>query len=159
EGGPGGPPVTPVAGQGGAVALERAQPVSPLPPAVPPVVVQGPTDPTTLPAPAIDTTASAAPPVQAPAQPPVARHRTRRPPLFAGKPPPGFPDLPPIEVPHPVEAPREFDKRALAAYIIEPPDILVIQATSAITLPNQPIGGPHLVRPDGQISLGAYGEV
>jgi polysaccharide export outer membrane protein len=145
---------------GGAVVMERPQPVVPVPPTVvPPLVGQGATDPTILPPPnAGDLPASAAPPVKPSTRLPAPSNGRKLPALFAGK-PHGLADLPPVEVPHPVEAPREFDKRALAAYIIEPPDILVIQATSAITLPNQPIGGPHLVRPDGQISLGAYGEV
>jgi polysaccharide export outer membrane protein len=65
---------------------------------------------------------------------------------------PGYPaPVPPPDVP------REFRKRALSAYIIEPPDILVVQATAAITKGTQPIAGPHLVRPDGTIGLGVYG--
>jgi polysaccharide export outer membrane protein len=55
--------------------------------------------------------------------------------------------------------PREFAKRALSPYIIEPPDILLVQGTAAITLPTQPLAGQHLVRPDGSIGLGIYGNV
>ncbi len=60
-------------------------------------------------------------------------------------------------VPPPV--PREFSKRALSPYIVEPPDILLIQGTAAITLPTQPLAGQFLVRPDGSIGLGIYGSV
>jgi polysaccharide export outer membrane protein len=63
----------------------------------------------------------------------------------------GLPGGPPV--------PREFAKRALSPYIIEPPDILLVQGTAAITLPTQPLAGQHLVRPDGSIGLGIYGSV
>lgn len=56
--------------------------------------------------------------------------------------------------------PREFRKMALPAYVIEPPDILLVESPPAKTLPDyQPIQGEHLVRPDGTISLGLYGSV
>jgi polysaccharide export outer membrane protein len=71
----------------------------------------------------------------------------------------GYPDLPAPMITHPVEAPREFAKRALSAYIIEPPDVLAIEGTGKVGDPNQPITGPHLVRPDGTIGLGSYGSV
>jgi len=65
--------------------------------------------------------------------------------------PPGH-DGPPV--------PRELAKRALSPYVVEPPDILLIQGTERITDPNvQPLSGQHLVRPDGTISLGVYGAV
>src|SRR5262249_43819117 len=59
---------------------------------------------------------------------------------------------------HGPDAPREFAKRALSAYIIEPPDILLVRGTRAIS-ELQRIDGPHLVRPDGTIGLGVYGAV
>lgn len=62
----------------------------------------------------------------------------------------------PLPVP---AAPREFEKQALPPYRVEPPDILLIQASQAITLPTQPLQGQHLVRPDGTINLGIYGSV
>jgi protein involved in polysaccharide export with SLBB domain len=71
----------------------------------------------------------------------------------------GYPHLPPPLVLNPPDAPREGQKRALSAYIIEPPDILLIQGTKGVQLPDQPLGGPHLVRPDGTIGLGIYGSV
>jgi polysaccharide export outer membrane protein len=82
-----------------------------------------------------------------------------RPVTANGKPLPGYPELPPLVVPHPVEAPREFDKRALSAYIIEPPDILAIEGIADLSDVKLPITGPHLVRPDGTIGLGTYGAV
>jgi protein involved in polysaccharide export with SLBB domain len=42
-------------------------------------------------------------------------------------------------------------------YIVEPPDMLVVEVLEA--LPGRPISGERLVRPDGRISLGFYGEV
>ncbi len=42
-------------------------------------------------------------------------------------------------------------------YVIEPPDILIVEVLEA--LPGRPITGQRLVRPDGTISLGFYGDV
>src|SRR5262249_17854023 len=55
--------------------------------------------------------------------------------------------------------PREFEKRALSTYVIEPPDILLVQGSKNIGLDIQPMEGQHLVRPDGSIGLGIYGSV
>ncbi len=96
----------------------------------------------------------------APNDPPVA------PPMPNNPPPPPPPHLepqpvaaiaPPV-IAHPA-APREFAKQPLPPYVVEPPDILLIQATPDVTLPNRTIDGQHLVRPDGTISLGIYGNV
>jgi polysaccharide export outer membrane protein len=58
------------------------------------------------------------------------------------------------------EIPRELAKRALPSYVIEPPDILLVEAGGAGPLKlDQPIRGQHLVRPDGTIGLGIYGSV
>jgi polysaccharide export outer membrane protein len=51
--------------------------------------------------------------------------------------------------------PREGAKVSLPPYVIEPPDILLIESTQKI--PDQPIRGQHLVRPDGTVGLGIYG--
>ena len=78
---------------------------------------------------------------------------------------PGITELPP---PGLVEAnfghcrpgatiPNEVAKVGFPPYIIEPPDILLIESPYA--LPDQPIGGEHLVRPDGTVGLGTYGSV
>jgi polysaccharide export outer membrane protein len=69
---------------------------------------------------------------------------------------PGHPGLYP---PPPPRIPREFHKRALSTYIVEPPDVLLIQGSRNVGLPIQPISGQHLVRPDGTIGLGIYGSV
>jgi polysaccharide biosynthesis/export protein len=45
----------------------------------------------------------------------------------------------------------------LERYIVEPPDLLRVEVLGA--LPGRPISGEHLVRPDGKISLGYYGEI
>lgn len=60
---------------------------------------------------------------------------------------------------HRPPVPREDAKQAFPEYRVEPPDILLIQASRNVTLAIQPIDGPHLVRPDGTISLGVYGTV
>lgn len=63
------------------------------------------------------------------------------------KPLPPIPDDPP---PH---------EGALIDYpiVVEPPDLLIVEALEA--LPGRPISGERLVRPDGTISLGFYGNV
>jgi polysaccharide biosynthesis/export protein len=53
--------------------------------------------------------------------------------------------------------PRELSKVSQPEYVVEPPDILVIEVLEA--LPGRPITGERLVRPDGTISLGFYGDV
>jgi len=55
------------------------------------------------------------------------------------------------------EVPRELTKVVIPNYIIEPPDILLVEAIPS--LPDQPVQGEHLVRPDGTINLGTYGSV
>jgi protein involved in polysaccharide export with SLBB domain len=42
-------------------------------------------------------------------------------------------------------------------YVVEPPDLLLVEVLEA--LPGQPISGERLVRPDGRISLGFYGNL
>ena len=64
--------------------------------------------------------------------------------------PPAHPDA---------NVPREFEKMALPPYVVEPPDILLIQASPRIVLPLQPIQGQHLVGPDGTVNLGVYGKI
>jgi polysaccharide biosynthesis/export protein len=57
----------------------------------------------------------------------------------------------------PDHVPQELSKVSLPPYIIEPPDILLIESTQSLR--DQPIRGQHLVRPDGTIGLGIYGSV
>ncbi len=52
-------------------------------------------------------------------------------------------------------APTETPKVTLPPYTVAPPDILQINAT--VCLKKHPVFGPHLVRPDGTVSIGAYG--
>ena len=63
------------------------------------------------------------------------------------RPVPAIPDNPP---PH---------ERALfdLTYVVEPPDLILVEVLEA--LPGRPISGERLVRPDGTISLGFYGDV
>src|SRR5262245_43746139 len=68
-----------------------------------------------------------------------------------------------------VDVPRELEKRTLPPYVIEPPDVLIIEAFlppsnkdpegPAQPLSPQPVSGTHLVRPDGTVGLGIYGSV
>jgi polysaccharide export outer membrane protein len=53
--------------------------------------------------------------------------------------------------------PKEFTKVSMPDYVVEPPDLLIVEVLEA--LPGRPISGERLVRPDGKISLGFYGEV
>ncbi|HWG45123.1 MAG TPA: polysaccharide biosynthesis/export family protein [Gemmataceae bacterium] len=93
------------------------------------------------------------------------------PPTMGGEGPPDPPPPPPL--------PTEKAKTTLPSYVIEPPDVLFIDAIRIIpkppyhiepldvlliqvaeTLPNQPIGGPFPVSPDGTVNLGySYGAV
>jgi len=52
---------------------------------------------------------------------------------------------------------REHAKVSMPDYVVEPPDIIIVEVLEA--LPGRPITGERLVRPDGKISLGFYGEV
>src|SRR5262249_34228226 len=68
-----------------------------------------------------------------------------RPPKAAsGEPGPG-----PKEVRGPA-AKREPDLRPMEKYVVEPPDLLLVEVLEA--LPGRPISGERLVRPDGSIS-------
>jgi polysaccharide export outer membrane protein len=53
--------------------------------------------------------------------------------------------------------PSEFKKVSMPDYVVEPPDIIVVEVLEA--LPGRPITGERLIKPDGKISLGFYGEV
>src|ERR1700739_2503031 len=53
--------------------------------------------------------------------------------------------------------PREFTKVSMPEYVVEPPELLLVEVLEA--LPGRPISGERLVRPDGKISLGFYGDV
>ncbi len=53
--------------------------------------------------------------------------------------------------------PRELNKMSMPEYVVSPPDLLVVEVLEA--LPGRPITGERLVRPDGTITLGFYGDV
>jgi polysaccharide export outer membrane protein len=53
--------------------------------------------------------------------------------------------------------PREFNKTSMPDYVVEAPDLILVEVLEA--LPGRPISGERLVRPDGKISLGFYGDV
>jgi polysaccharide export outer membrane protein len=53
--------------------------------------------------------------------------------------------------------PKEFTKVSMPDYVVEPPDLLLVEVLEA--LPGRPISGERLVKPDGKITLGFYGEV
>ena len=53
--------------------------------------------------------------------------------------------------------PTEFKKTTMPDYVLEPPDLVIVEVLEA--LPGRPISGERLVRPDGKISMGFYGDV
>ncbi len=83
----------------------------------------------------------------------------------------GCQTAPVIPMQVPADVPRELEKRTLPAYVIEPPDVLQIEAVvlklNSDGLPisterptplwPQPVTGQFLVRPDGTVGLGVYG--
>lgn len=52
---------------------------------------------------------------------------------------------------------RELRMKSHPMYVVEPPDVLYIEAT--MLLPERPVMGERLVRQDGTISLGYYGQI
>lgn len=88
---------------------------------------------------------------------------------------------PPVVVPPPGSVPTELGKVTLPEYVIEPPDVLRIEAylysrpgdrkedpgdkkdgrpaEELRSLPLQPVFGEYQVRPDGTVFLGIYGSV
>jgi protein involved in polysaccharide export with SLBB domain len=61
--------------------------------------------------------------------------------------------LPPI----PDDPPPHEGALISLPYVIEPPDLVLVEVLEA--LPGRPISGERLVRPDGTITLGFYGDV
>jgi polysaccharide export outer membrane protein len=57
----------------------------------------------------------------------------------------------------PGHAPNEQRLVSLPPYVIGPPDILQIDSFEGLL--THPVRGPHLVRPDGTVGVGAYGSV
>ena len=82
-----------------------------------------------------------------------------------------LPVLPPMA---PADVPRELAMQTLPAYVVEPPDVLLIEVhrwpvdkdtnkvsrlDDPMALKPQPIAGQHLVGPDGTVKLGIYGSI
>ena len=67
----------------------------------------------------------------------------------------------------PANVPSELNKIMLPPYVIEAPDILLIEVYTlprdatgqAVQLSIQPITGQHLVRPDGTVNMGIWGSL
>jgi polysaccharide export outer membrane protein len=51
--------------------------------------------------------------------------------------------------------PNELKPVTMPTYIVGPPDILQIDSLEGLL--TQPVRGPHLIRPDGTVGIGAYG--
>jgi polysaccharide export outer membrane protein len=72
--------------------------------------------------------------------------------MDAGSCPDGGLHMPPV--------PRECAYQALPTYVVEPPDVLILYlAVTGGPFKVNPISREHLVRPDGTISLGIFGDV
>lgn len=56
---------------------------------------------------------------------------------------------------HPAGAPHELAKTPMPPYVLDIPDIVLIESTQGLR--DQPIGGQHIIRPDGTVNLGIYG--
>jgi polysaccharide export outer membrane protein len=55
--------------------------------------------------------------------------------------------------------PRELNKISMPDYVVSPPDLLQVEVFVPPNVPFRPITGERLVRPDGTITLGWYGDV
>lgn len=72
-----------------------------------------------------------------------------------------------VPLPPPGAVPTELTKVTLPPYVIEPPDVLLIEVKLPpreaggipLEVSPQPISGQHLVRPDGTVGLGVYGNL
>ena len=91
--------------------------------------------------------------VKAPAPPSRAVDAEPAPPTALASPPVEPLPLEPI----PDNPPPHEGAIVALSYRIAPPDILLIELLEG--LPGRPISGEHLVRPDGKVSLGFYGEL
>lgn len=77
------------------------------------------------------------------------------------------PETPAATMMAPRGVPSELSKVSLPPYVVEPPDILLIEVYTlpkdkgqpATVLSPQPISGQHLIRPDGTVNLGIWGSL
>ncbi len=140
-------------------APDKGKPAAPLP--MPPGILAPSLEPPVKVKPGVTPPPSLDPPSRVRPEPePLQLHTPR---AMPGEPATDQPSeaMPPVEFGHPgfvPKAPHELSKQSLPAYIIEPPDILLIDTTAA---PEdiQSVRGQHLVRPDGTIGLGVFGSV
>jgi protein involved in polysaccharide export with SLBB domain len=73
-------------------------------------------------------------------------------------PKPEGPEIKPLPLtPIPDDPPPHEGAMIELPHIVEPPDLITVEVLEA--LPGRPISGERLVRPDGKISLGFYGEI
>jgi polysaccharide export outer membrane protein len=73
-------------------------------------------------------------------------------------PAPGSPEIKPLPLtPIPDDPPPHEGAMIELPYIVEPPDLITVEVLEA--LPGRTISGERLVRPDGKISLGFYGDL
>ena len=102
--------------------------------------------------------------VQAADEPPATKPKTDKP--AAKAPPARLPEFPFIDpetikpgplTPIPDDPPPHEGALIDQPYIIEPPDLIIVEVLEV--LPGRPISGERLVRPDGKIDLGFYGQV
>jgi polysaccharide biosynthesis/export protein len=78
-----------------------------------------------------------------------------------------IPEAPAAVLAPPADVPTELNMVALPPYAIGSPDVLLIsvytlprdKGAPAVVLGPQPIDGNHLVRPDGTVNLGMWGDV
>lgn len=76
-----------------------------------------------------------------------------------------IPEPPAATLAPPANVPTELNMITLPPYVIGSPDVLLIDVLTeprealgpGVVLSPQPIGGQHLVRPDGTVNLGVYG--
>lgn len=57
----------------------------------------------------------------------------------------------------PTDPPPHEGAMVQLPFVVEPPDFLLIEVLEA--LPGRPVSGAHLVRPDGTVTLGFYGDI
>ena len=55
------------------------------------------------------------------------------------------------------KAKARAERKSGPAHMVEPPDLIIVEVLDA--LPGRPISGERLVRPDGTVSLGFYGDI
>jgi polysaccharide export outer membrane protein len=64
---------------------------------------------------------------------------------------------PPVLPPIPENPPPHEGAMITLPIVVEPPDLLLVEVLEA--LPGRPVSGERLIRPDGSVSLGFYGDV